>query len=82
MIDVLTYKGDGVAEKRHNENGKIDYFVARATFNGDFMGFNCYFMGFNDIFYGINGDLMGLKSDFMGFYGDLMGINIINEVLW
>ena len=36
MIDVLTYKGDGVAEKRHNENGKIDYFVAGATFNGDF----------------------------------------------
>ena len=29
VIDVLTYKGDGVAEKRQNENGKIDYFVAR-----------------------------------------------------
>ena len=28
VIDVLTYKGDGVAETRQNENGKIDYFVA------------------------------------------------------
>ena len=53
MIDVLTYKGDGVAEKRHNENGKIDYFVARATFNGDFMGFYGYFMVFNGTFMGL-----------------------------
>ena len=36
VIDVLTYKGDGVAEKRHNENGKIDYFAARSFCSSQF----------------------------------------------
>ena len=84
---MLTYKVDGLAEKRQNENGKIDYFVAREMSKSWWISWwiswdveCCGWDWIGDTKYGSSGDFMVnewemmIQRELMRFYGDVMGL--------